>query len=559
MPDLISKRPFQGRLSGFALLAGVTLSFLICFGLLVYGSGRGLDLTDETFYLIWARDPNAYVLMYQPFGYLLHPLFSICGGHLQAYRLAGFAISAIAGAVLGRSIAPERNRTSFSIYGATSALTIFFPWIITPSYNSAANVGAMMTIAGILNARSSSWWRCALGSFVGAAGLCISAFTKPPLFAVSVAMILMFAMLSKNARVRLGLLASVALGAALVCLFVSPADLLQLMRRIVVTQQVLSLPNTPTGLPFKVARDWLIVPPSLTLSAISAALAFVVTSRRWAARLGFAAAAFSLYYVGSIVPAAIDGSIPDFLGLSIVSGVAGYANIRRGDPELPLIPIALLLGAPAAVALGTFNNQWDQMTFSMAFPLLALFLVGATDAVPWRRLIGLALAIAGPLAVTVLAAFYPYSLQDSVFAQQIPIEHPITHDEIKVDEDTATFVESARGAAKGSLLIDLSGTGPGVAAVLGARAPILPWLNPATPTWPDVVWSRLTLRQRAQAWFVGPVKPLFDRSAPSQWLVGHWPHYCRTTLDPMTFWDREQTLEVWRPCSRGAEPFRLKA
>ncbi|HVI05520.1 MAG TPA: hypothetical protein VM711_05440, partial [Sphingomicrobium sp.] len=81
------------------LITCVATSLLICGGLLIYGSGRGLDLTDEIFYLVWAGDPNAYRLVYQPFGYLVHPLFELVGGDLQIYRLAGFAIAAGAGAL----------------------------------------------------------------------------------------------------------------------------------------------------------------------------------------------------------------------------------------------------------------------------------------------------------------------------------------------------------------------------------------------------------------------------------------------------------------------------
>src|SRR5437868_2180956 len=73
------------------LLLGAVATLLVCGGLLVYGSGRGYDLTDEVFYLIWTRDPQAYHLTYQPFGYLLHPLFEFLGGDLQDYRLSGFA------------------------------------------------------------------------------------------------------------------------------------------------------------------------------------------------------------------------------------------------------------------------------------------------------------------------------------------------------------------------------------------------------------------------------------------------------------------------------------
>ena len=539
-------------LEGMTLMSCVAV-FLAIAALLAYGSGRGLDLTDEIFYLIWARDPNAYALMYQPFGYLLHPLFTLCGGNIQAYRLAGFLIAAGSGVLLGYSLSLPGRRLLFSTYGAASALTIFFPWIITPSYNSAANVGAMITIAGILNARSASSPRRVLGIVAAAAGLCICAFAKPPLCAISVFVILVLALVSRSARVRLGLLAALALGAALTLLFVTPAEMMRLPGRILLTQEILSLPNNARGLPMKVLRDWLIVPPLLTVGAIAAAIGVSVPLRGWAKWSGYVALSLSGFYIWSLVPDAIDGSIPDFLGLALVTAATGYFSLRRYDATTPPLTVVLLLGAPAAVALGTFNNQWAQMTFSMAFAFLALFLLASSDPSAWRRRIVLVHAIAAPVAVMLLAAFFPYSLQDSIFEQQIMIDHPLTHDPIRVDEDTAAFVESAKGQAKGALLVDLSGTGPGVAAVLGGKAPVLPWLNPATASWPDVVWSRLSPQQRRDAWFVGPVITLFDHSAAAEWLAANQAQYCRLTLAPLTFWDKERTLEVWRPCRVAAK------
>lgn len=542
----------QPVLKSIALIASVAM-FVAIAGLLVYGSDRGLDLTDEIFYLIWARDPNAYALMYQPFGYLLHPLFALCGGHIQVYRLAGFAIASASGALLGYSLSLPGRRLLFSIYGAALALTIFFPWIITPSYNSAANIAALLTIAGILNARSASSQARVAGIIAAATGLCISAFAKPPLCVISACVILALALRSRSTRVRLSLVAALALGAALTFLFITPAEMMRLPRRILVTQQILSLPNTARGLPMKVLRDWLIVPPLLTLGAIAAALGLAVPLRGWGKWCGYVAALLSGFYIWSIVPDAIDGSIPDFLGLGLLIAGAGYFSVRRDERNTPRLVVVLLLGAPAAVALGTFNNQWAQMTFSMAFAFLALFLLASTDPLAWRRRTALVHAIAGPVAVMVLAAFYPYSLQDSIFEQKVTIDHPLTHDPIRVDEDTAAFVDSAEGRAKGALLVDLSGTGPGIAAVLGGKAPVLPWLNPATASWPDVVWSNLSLEQRKDAWFVGPVITLFDHSAPARWLAAHQSQYCRLALAPLTFWDKERTLELWRPCAMGKQ------
>ena len=530
-------------------LAAAGLALLLCAGLLAYGSGRGLDLTDEIFYLVWTRDPHAYALIYQPFGYLLHPLFAFVGGNLQIYRLLGFAIAASAGATLGRSLSPSsRKHVAFALYGAAAALTIFFPWIITPSYNSAANVGAMLILTGILNAFAGMRGRAAFVIAAGGVGLCLAAFSKPPLFAIGIVAMTIAAAVARRRPRAIALLAAPILGAVLISLFLAPADMPDLLRRMVASQRILALPNTPLGLPAKLLRDWGDVPLSLSGATIAAALSFALRKTRWFAWAGYAAIMLSLTYVPHAASDLGDGDIPDFVGLALELAAAGYAGVLQHREGARLPVIALLLAAPSAVALGTFNNQWAQLNFSMAFPFLALFALAAADPLRWRRVIAQAACAAGPPGVMLLAALYPYSLPASVFAQQTPITPPLARGTLLVDEETADFVTGARGLARGALLIDLSGTGPGVAASLGARAPALAWLNPATPTWPDVAWSHLSEGERRSAWFVGPVWPAFARSAPALWLAAHKDDFCGSTLPEMTFWKEERTLELWRPC-----------
>jgi hypothetical protein len=517
--------------------------------LLIYGSGRGLDLTDETFYLIWTRDPNAYRLTYQPFGYLLHPLFQMVRGDLQAYRLTGFAIAAGAGAFLGYSLpCASGKRTIFVVYGAASALAIFFPWIVTPSYNSAANVGALLITGGVLNSLKASPRARITGIVALAAGLCIAAFSKPPLFVVSVFGLVLTAAAARNARTAT--LTSIVLAAALMSLIVAPAEMVALVGRIIASQHVLALPNTPLGLPGKIARDWLTVPFPLAGAAIVAGLSFALRRSRYSKWLGYGAIAMSAYYLWSVASDAIAGRIPDFVALALETGAAGYAGIVQQKWDRTSLAIILLLVAPVAVALGTFNNQWFQLNFSITFPFLSLFTISSIDPVRWRGELARALAIVSPVCIMLLAAFFPYSLPASIFDQQIPVDSPLTRGSVLVDPETAAFVRSAHGLARGAILVDLSGTGPGVGVVLGAQTPVLPWLNPATPTWPNVVWSRLTPQEREAALFVGPIWPLLDRSAPAQWLTTHKAAFCRTALPPITFWGEKRALELWRPCPK---------
>jgi len=88
-------------------------------------------------------------------------------------------------------------------------------------------------------------------------------------------------------------------------------------------------------------------------------------------------------------------------------GTASYRDVACGS---------------GAVALGTFNNHWFQLNFSMAFPFLALFTLASLDPARWRRGVAHSLAIGGPCCGHVLAAFAPYSLPAPIFDQQIPIE-----------------------------------------------------------------------------------------------------------------------------------------
>lgn len=534
-------------------LVGAVLALLVCGGLLLYGAGRGVDLTDEIFYLVWARDPEAYALLYQPFGYLLHPLYALLGGDVARYRIAGFAITASAGALLGHRLAPDSaRRPGFALFGAAAALVIYFPWIITPSYNSAANVGAMLMLAGLATmVRTHRHATLAAASVSIALGLCLAAFAKPPLFALGAAVLLVLAGISaRQERQRsVAALAALPLAALLISLFLPLSRITALLARISASQQVLALPNTPLHLPIKILGDWAAVPPLLSTAALAGLAALALRRTRWGAWLGYAGVALGLLYVATMIPDTLDGGIPEFPGLALLLIAMGYAAlVARGNDMV----LWLLLAAPFAVALGTFNNQWAQLDFSMVFPLLALFRLAHEDRVRWRQGAALVLSLAAGPLLLLAAAMAPYSLPDSLFAQQIPVRHPITGSRLLVDAETADFLNGTQGRAAGALLIDLSGTGPGVAASLGAQAPVLLWLNPATATWPDVVWSRLRPEARARAWFVTPVLPLFAPTGPARWLASHPGEYCRTALPRMTFWWEERALELWRPCAAPA-------
>jgi len=116
-----------------------------------------------------------------------------------------------------------------------------------------------------------------------------AAFSKPPLLAIAVVGMVLTAFAARNSRAPL--VASIVLGAALISLILQPAEIVPLVGRIIVSQHVLALPNTPLGLPAKLASDWLGVPSPLSAAAIVAALSFAFRQSRWSKWLGYAAVA----------------------------------------------------------------------------------------------------------------------------------------------------------------------------------------------------------------------------------------------------------------------------
>ncbi len=112
---------------------------------------RGIDLTDEGFYLNWISNPGLYKISATQFGYIYHPLYQLLGKNLvllrQSDMLIMLGLSWVLCVQLLRYIFSRDELTmhcsSFYLYSiafglATSIFTFFGSiwWLPTPSYNS---------------------------------------------------------------------------------------------------------------------------------------------------------------------------------------------------------------------------------------------------------------------------------------------------------------------------------------------------------------------------------------------------------------------------------------
>lgn len=171
MEDRAVPRALGNLLTVVALAGSVAIV-----GLMLGASQRGLDFTDEGFYLASIADPGAYSTTVSQFGFVYHPLFELLGSDIvrmrQANILVTFGIAFLLAEVAVRGLSATRlQRAAMAAAFATASLMMFSHWLITPSYNSLALQSAMLTMAGVVCVMDAEpikagWWLIGVGGAV---------------------------------------------------------------------------------------------------------------------------------------------------------------------------------------------------------------------------------------------------------------------------------------------------------------------------------------------------------------------------------------------------------
>ena len=193
------------------LANGVSLAaFLIALFTLLFSASKGFDITDESYYLLWAAQPQNIVGSSSHFGYITGILYQIAGQNIALFRALGIII--LLAVALAFALAAERYwrhasseaTVEFRFSGIMLILSgslLFYPqrWILTPSYNWLALVSVFMVATGLLaghapdqRTRRSSWYHRIPGAplLVGAGGSL--AFLAKPTTALMLALLSLF-------------------------------------------------------------------------------------------------------------------------------------------------------------------------------------------------------------------------------------------------------------------------------------------------------------------------------------------------------------------------------
>jgi hypothetical protein len=186
--------------------------------LLLWYSRYGLDLTDESFYIVWISNPFIYSASVSQFGFIYHPLYRVLQGNIAALRQANilltFCLAWLLTDTFLRTIFAvcqfnKWHRLAISAAFATLSLALFDSWLLTPSYNSLAlqallitATGLLLNEAGELRAGISNWVMIGIGGWL--------AFMAKPTTAAALAIgTAIYLLTAKKSGVRV-LLASVA-------------------------------------------------------------------------------------------------------------------------------------------------------------------------------------------------------------------------------------------------------------------------------------------------------------------------------------------------------------
>lgn len=541
---------------------------------LVAAVNRSFDHTDEAYYVAWIRQPTDFLFLYQPYSHFFKPVYDLFGQSVVGLRLFGYALIGGTGALLGLALhryyahRHEAGDRSLIVLATLFSLGTYASWLLTPNYNLLANAGTSLLLAGALGwltpARSRGADR--LASVLVGLGAWMAFFGKPTLAALAAVAVFVVLVFTARRSFALAVERAAIVGVAcavplvLTILYVQPIG--DFIATIVAGMGALQFGNSLGQIPIKAARELYEGPPILfvTLTALLFCVARSLSRTPGDARplrilVWALLAAIALSLLRAITAG---GFLTSLMLLCGVMGMIALGLLR--DPPAPLRalgPVFVLLSIPFAVAVGSANP----LLFQLGASLFALLLAGVVAArvlfpAPTARLIatGLTLAFAG---LMLLGAMRPYGMTASIFRQTEPIDLRFSNDRLYVDTPTRLYVDGLRETAArlrlppGTPIVDLSGSGPGNAMFLGARAPAFPWLvnfTEGAPILVDAVWGAMTPAERSRAWILGPVHPGMRKSRLVAALSADQSGYACVAKIPNNYWaDKEAVLTFWKP------------
>lgn len=492
---------------------------------------RGIDLTDESFYILSYLRPADNHLSW--FDLVLSPVFAMCRGDVVAFRLLGFVITAaMAAFAVHATMASASRRDAGMVAMAVGIAGLAFlcyytPFIATPSYNTLVLWSGCLVWSGLCHAidRQAGGRRRWLGMASLALGGALLALAKPPaaaLLAPVALAVLLAAGIPRLMWLSSGL-ASLA-GVALVLLL--SAGGWQAFVRVVGEPFVLHAQIANAGYALgEVYSPWRYLAVAVDAKALLPALVFIVAPaalliRAPGARLPILAAGLGMVGMALLTPAR---------GLALPCSVVLvwiWQQRRRTEDhaermpagEPVLITAGILL--PMLLTTGT-NNSYVASSGNLAlFYGLCLLRIAGLDVV--RRVPGIDRICAfAALGMAIMAAMGVIRASNCLYRSDAPIWQqtsmvtlPGSTTAIGVSPRMQAFVEEVRakagaaGMRAGDRLLDATGQLPGLAYILEARPLGFEWVcggYECSGRWLRTSLSQTVPSERSASWIVASI------------------------------------------------------
>lgn len=552
------------------LRAWIIASIIILIAYCLWSLDRGLDLTDESYYLAAAIHPDAVLLWATAMHWMTSPLWNI-SGNLVGFRCVGLIILAISAIVIGlgtsrvfaRTLSASSLQTvqaQFLVAGSLAAALLYHSFMpFTPSYNLLAVSGAYLGLglicysANAENAANRRVLDCAVGIALGIAFLAK--------FSTGVIAWLLVCGLSlvfhQNLRQGIyGILTlSLAMLAVLTIFVVSHGTFAEALSQFKMGTQVymLGADETFSVRLLRYCREtWTflrLIASDFTIPLLAFGF-YVFRPERWMLLIGLAVFGYSVITHGYLLGGmdkyqqqAAPLLIAVLLSLSIMPKI--WWRHRQSRSLL-----AALFLLPCGIAIGSFNPIHVQVLFSMA-PwgiIVALQAIPANAAISLKceNLLIVALFIFIVSAQTISNGFRaPYRQHRPLSEQNELIEFPLLGS-VRVDRDSREGYLQLQQLAKqcaiaaGSPFIGLYNI-PGVALILQTVPVGMPLLQDRVSTEP--ILDQLSSQQLKSA-VIGIDRDTesFDSGMPRQ--LAQFPdgyRWCGTVTLPF----QNQKLELW--------------
>jgi hypothetical protein len=505
---------------------------------LVLNSWRGFDITDESFYLLWASQPEHVMASTTQFGHYTGLLYLLSGKNIALFRITGilmllgttgFFSVALQNywATASEKVLSVGQRWKIITLTLISALAYYRSWLLTPCYSWLALLSALIVGTGLLRATTKNSHnqldnRQTTGTIAIVNGLIVGiggglAFMAKPTTALILAMAAVFWMGVHCRRHKLQLFFLAALGTSGLFLLMHAVvfkggifsfyfelrDGVEFAKMLgkghsigslswQAVEEFKQIPErvfrlTPVGFmlfPLFLGLVWWLKRRGQETIAIYGYSIFLVIFnsfvwyRLWEAgkwsRAGFGFGGITLSLV--LMASAL-------LTLCVLRNSASESGLETFKRLLATYVFLFMLAF--AQTFGTASPVVRQISCAYVFLATgalytALWIDNFVDRLILGNIVPVLLSVS--VLMTLMLAFkHPYRLPASIDKQLVKSSFLLGQGSLHVDTPTASYINQLKkvaleaGWVPGTPLIDLTGGSPGASVILGGRIMGLPW------------------------------------------------------------------------------------